>query len=156
MIKTTLGLLVISLFLILPGKSEAQNAGAEVKASGPIQTQETEFPGVVAELTECKRSEGVLTIKVTFRNTGNETSSVNIDTDHGKYDDIYVTADSKKYFVLKDTEGAPLAPRYIQDDLKKGGKILWWAKFPAPPAEAKKINVVFPKVVPFEDVPIKD
>jgi len=29
-----------------------------------IQTQETSFPGVIAELTQCKRKKGVLTVKV--------------------------------------------------------------------------------------------
>ena len=157
MIKKTLILLTISLITILfPKFSNAQAAGAEGKSTGPIQTQETEFQGVVAELTECKRKEGVLTVKVTFRNTGSEASMVNIETDHGKYEKIYVTADSKKYFVLKDTEGESLAPKYISDSIKKGEKILWWAKFPAPPAEVKTINLFFPKVLPFEDVAIKD
>jgi hypothetical protein len=157
MIKNRFILLTIPLItILLPELSIAQAAGAEAKSSGPIQTQETEFQGVVAELTECKRKEGVLTVKVTFRNTGNEDSMVNIETDHGKYEKIYVTANTKKYFVLKDTENESLAPKYISDTLKKGGKILWWAKFPAPPAEVKTINLFFPKVLPFEDVPIKD
>ncbi|HSE40625.1 MAG TPA: hypothetical protein VLH08_07635 [Acidobacteriota bacterium] len=157
MMKKTLVLLTISLITFLvPALSNAQGASAEGKSSGPIQTQETEFQGVVAELTECKRKEGVLTVKVTFRNTGSEDTMVNIETDHGKYEKIYVTADSKKYFVLKDTENEPLAPKYISDTIKKGQKILWWAKFPAPPAEVKTINLFFPKVLPFEDVPIKD
>ena len=157
MIKKIFVLLTISLItILLPAISNAQGAGADAKPAGPIQTQETEFQGVVAELTECKRKEGVLTVKVIFRNTGSEDSFVNIETDHGKYDKIYVTADSKKYFVLKDTEGESLAPKYISDTLKKGGKILWWAKYPAPPAEVKTINLIFPKVLPFEDVPVKD
>ncbi|MCI0447057.1 hypothetical protein L0152_28110 [bacterium] len=157
MIKKTFILLTISLItILLPALSNAQGAGAEAKPSGPIQTQETEFQGVVAELTECKRKEGVLTVKVTFRNTGNEEVFVNIETDHGKYEKIYVTGDSKKYFVLKDTEGESLAPKYISSTIKKGEKILWWAKFPAPPSEVKTINLIFPKVLPFEDVSIKD
>ena len=157
MTKKTFILLTLSLITILvPRLTNAQGAGAESKSSGPIQTQETEFKGVVAELTECKRKEGVLTVKVAFRNNGSEDAMVNIETYHGKYEKIYVTADSKKYFVLKDTENEPLAPKYISDTVKKGEKILWWAKFPAPPAEVKTINLFFPKVLPFEDVPIKD
>ena len=134
----------------------APHSGAQVAAKGPIQAQETEFGQVIAELTECKRKEGVLTVKVNFRNTGDASQGVSIETNHGKYELVYVTADGKKYFVLKDSEGAPLAPKYISESLKKGEKILWWAKFPAPPAEVKKINLIFPKVLPFEDVPITD
>ena len=144
------------LALTLPAISRAQGASATGKPSGPIQTQETEFQGVTAELMECKRKEGVLTVKVAFRNTGEQPQSVNIDTGHGKYEHIYVTADSKKYFVLKDSEGSPLAPKYIDARLGKGEKLLWWAKFPAPPAEVKKVNLIIQKVLPFEDVPITD
>ncbi len=151
---------ILILFAILawtiPTVSSGQGASATAKPSGPIQTQETEMGGVVAELTECKRKEGVLTVKVTFRNTGDAMQHVSIETGHGKYDLIYVTADSKKYFVLKDSENAPLAPKYIEGNLNKGGKILWWAKFPAPPQEVKKINLIMPKVLPFEDVPITE
>lgn len=157
--KRTIFFLTLSLFIfsiLVPAVSNAQSAAAGSKASGPIQTQETEMSGIVAELNEAKRKDGVLTVKVNFRNTANDPVKVYIETEHGKYEHIYVTADSKKYFVLKDTEGAPLAPKYINGDLKKGEKIIWWAKFPAPPAEIKKIDIIFPKVLPFEDVPITD
>jgi hypothetical protein len=149
--------MIAILTLTLPSIIIAQGATATGNKPGaPIQTQETEFQGVVAELLECKRKEGVLTVKVSFRNTGDQEQTLNIETDHGKYEDIYVTADSKKYFVLKDSEGAPLAPKYITSTLKKGGKHLWWAKFPAPPAEVKKVNLIMEKVLPFEDVPISE
>ena len=59
MIKKTLILLTISLITILfPKFSSAQAAGAEGKSTGPIQTQETEFQGVVAELTDAKEKKG--------------------------------------------------------------------------------------------------
>jgi len=157
--RRVIPIVLVSLFflaMLSPAISEGQAVTGTAKTSAPIQTQETEFQGVVAELMECKRKEGVLTVKVTFRNTGAESVSMSIETEHGKYQHIYVTADSKKYFVLKDSEGAPLAPKYLDGTLGKGQKILWWAKFPAPPAEVKKINLIFPKVLPFEDVPITD
>jgi hypothetical protein len=159
MMKRTLlflSIFLLTLTMILPCISDAQTAGAGSKTSTPIQTQETELSGVIAELMEVKRKDGVLTVKLNFRNTGNEQTRVYIDTEHGKYEHIYVTADSKKYFVLKDTEGAPLAPKYIEGNPNKGEKVIWWAKFPAPPAEVKKINLIIPKVPPFEDIPITD
>jgi hypothetical protein len=159
MIQRTLLLLIVSLFtfaISLPLNSEAQSAGAGSKTSTPIQTQETEMAGVVAELMEVKRKDGVLTVKVNFRNTGDAGVKVYIETEHGKYEHIYVTANTKKYFVLKDSEGAPLAPKYIEGNPEKGQKVIWWAKFPAPPADVKKINLIIPKMPPFEDVPITD
>lgn len=127
----------------------------QIQAAAPIQIQETEISGVTAELTECKRAEGVLTVKVRFKNTSDEKVWFSIDTHHGDYDGFYVTAESKKYFVLKDSDGAPLAPKYLGNkDLNKNEIILWWAKFPAPPASVKKINLIIPRVPPFDDVPI--
>jgi hypothetical protein len=40
--------------------------------------------------------------------------------------------------------------------LDPGKTYLWWAKYPAPPAEVKKINFMMPITSPFEDVPITD
>ena len=40
---------------------------------GLIQFQETSFKGVVAELTDRVRSEGILTVKMRLRNTFNAT-----------------------------------------------------------------------------------
>jgi hypothetical protein len=38
----------------------------------------------------------------------------------------------------------------------KGGQYTWWAKFPAPPPEVKKITLMTPVTSPFEDIPITD
>lgn len=122
-----------------------------------IQSQETNISGIVADLTECKRKDGVLTVKVRFRNTSNSKAWVAIDTHHGSYEGFYVTADNKKYFVLRDSGGEPLAPKYLGGvHLEKNQTYLWWAKFPAPSANVKKVNLIIPKVLPFEDVAITD
>lgn len=125
-------------------------------SAGYIQSQETNMTGIVAELIECKRKEGVLTVKVRFRNTSNNKAYIAIDTHHGSYEGFYISAEDKKYFVLRDSDGAPLAPKYIGENLEKSQVFLWWAKFPAPPVKVKKVNLVIPKVLPFEDVPITD
>jgi hypothetical protein len=43
--------------------------------AGALQTQETNTAGGVAELTECRRSEGVLNVRIRFRNTGEAKAS---------------------------------------------------------------------------------
>lgn len=128
------------------------------KAGGVIQTQDTNVAGVVAELVECKAKEGVLSIKVRLRNTGNEKTKVQIinGRDFEKY---YVTAGSKKYFVLRDSENVPLAPAAdgfggLGVQIEKGGSWMWWAKYPAPPDSETKVNYMTPLGAPFEDVPI--
>ena len=75
---------------------------------------------------------------------------------------FYVTAGNKKYFMLKDTEGTYLTSNSVSDTfgvelkLEPGQTFLWWAKYPAPSADAKKINFMMPVTPPFEDVPITD
>lgn len=132
-------------------------APASPAAGGVIQTREVDAtPGLVAELTEATRKDGVLTIKVRFRHTGPERVYHSFETDHGRYSRFYVTAGDQKYFVLKDSEGAPLAPQYLRVDLEPNLTMTWWAKFPAPPAGQATFDLVMPDLVPFEDVPIRD
>jgi hypothetical protein len=148
--------------LALPGSAFAASPATE--PAGVIQTQETNDEGVVGELIECRRSEGVLTIKVRFRNTSNKPANLlfihaHDDNDFPKF---YVTAGNKKFFVLKDTDGTVLSTNSIgsgggvEANLDPGKTYLWWAKYPAPPAEVKKINFMMPITSPFEDVPITD
>ena len=127
-----------------------------------IQTQDSNAPGVAAELTQCKRSEGVLSVKVRFRNTSSKT--VEFQIFHGgnseEREKAYVTAGSKKYFILKDSGGAFLTSPSdycgVCVRLEAGQTFTWWAKFPAPPADVKKINLMTPITPPFEDVPVTD
>jgi hypothetical protein len=125
-----------------------------------IQSQDANTSGVVGELTDCKRSDGVLTIKVRFRNTSDKRIDFPL-IDGRDYAKFYVTAASKKYFILKDSEGTYLTPEAdgfgtLHATLEPGQSFVWWAKYPAPPAEIKKVNLLTPIAPPFEDIPITD
>lgn len=131
---------------------DAKTAGAA------LQTQDTNVAGVVADFVECRSREGVLSVKIRLRNTGNDKAQVHLiqGRDYEKY---YVTAGSKKYFVLRDDEKVPLAAAAdglggLVVTLPKGGAWTWWAKYPSPPASDSKITYVWPVGAPFEDVPI--
>jgi hypothetical protein len=87
-----------------PSSAQAPPAPGAVLAS-----QDTNVAGVVGEIVECKRKEGVLTIKLRFRNTGAQAASFCM-IDGGNYDAQYVTAGSKKYFVLLDSEKVQWRP----------------------------------------------
>ena len=142
---------------LLVGPSSPAAAGAP-QAPAVLQGQETNIPGVVAELTECRSRDGVLSVKVRLRNTSEKAADVTLIANRN-YDDYYVTAGSKKYYVLRDTERDPLAVGadgfgYVRVSLAKGATYTWWAKYPAPPADQKTINYVMPIAAPFEDVPI--
>ena len=140
-----------------PARSAPASA-AQVAA--PLKTQETNATGIVAEFMECRRSEGVLTVRVRLRNTG--AAKVDVDVISARnYDAFYVTADAKKYLVLRDSEGTPLAVAAnsfggVTASIAKGGTWTWWAKYPAPPAAVTKITYMSPIMAPFEDVPISN
>ncbi|HTO88207.1 MAG TPA: hypothetical protein VMR54_11865 [Thermoanaerobaculia bacterium] len=123
-----------------------------------LATSDTNVAGLVAEFIECKVKEGVLSVKIRLRNTGNAKVNVAVVQDRA-FDRCYVTAGSKKYFVLRDSEDVPLAPALnvfgkVETDIEKGGSWTWWAKYPAPPDSETKINYIWPLGAPFEDVPI--
>ncbi|OFV80675.1 MAG: hypothetical protein A2Y78_02690 [Acidobacteria bacterium RBG_13_68_16] len=143
-----------------PAQVAAQVPAPVAKPSAPLQVQETNEAGVIAEFVECKRKEGVLTVRIRLRNTGNAGADFYLISSRN-YDSFYVTAEDKKYLVLRDEEKTPLAPAAnaggdVGVSIAKGGSWLWWAKYPAPPAGVKKINYVWPLGAPFEDIPIAD
>lgn len=129
-------------------------------AQTPIATGDVNEAGVVAEVTECKRSEGTLTLRIRLKNTGDKHVGFWV-VSNRKYDDHYVTAGKKKYLMLRDAQKKPLAPAAdaggnVRASLKKGGVYNWWAKFPAPPADVKKVNYAWPVGGPIDDIPCTD
>jgi hypothetical protein len=156
MLKRNIFLLTILVISCLGAIPYASGQGDTAKV---IQSQDTNSTGVVADLVECKRKDGVLRIKVRFRNTTAERAVFDVygnSTQKNEMDKFYVTAASKKYFVLKDAEGTPLMSETLKSEMQKDGTFFWWGKFPAPPSEVKEISLTMPKVTPFEDVPITD
>jgi hypothetical protein len=141
---------------LAPMQAAPVAAPSSAGTAGVIQTQETNTQGVVADLTECKRKDGVLTVKLGFRNTsGGQVTFYTSPLDN--YDKVYFTADNKKYFILRDSEKQSLSGKTDGNvSLNPGQSFHWWAKFPAPPAAAKSINLLTPVASPFDDVPITD
>jgi hypothetical protein len=158
MSRWTLSLVILLGFVA--GAFKAPPAVAQ--AVNPIQSQETNKAGIIAELIECKREDGVLTIRLRLRNTADKKVRLDLIGGFGpKYDDYYVTAGNKKYFILRDSEQQALATQTnvginVVVDLDRGDTYVWWAKYPAPPAEVKKVTYYTPLAPPFENVPIKD
>jgi hypothetical protein len=139
----------------------AGTAIAQAPEKKPLQVQETNFEGVTAEVTEVMRKDGVLTVKVRFRNTGAKPSRVYILGNGKDVDKFYTVAGSAKMMPLRDSQGAPLMTPgdgggAVLTEIKPGGSFLFWSKFPAPPASAKKVTFVTPHAPPFEDLPITE
>lgn len=129
-------------------------------AQTAIQSQDSNISGVVAEITECKRAEGVLTIRMRLRNTGADKADVQL-IRYRAFDGYYLTASNKKYFILQDSEKTPLAPAVdntgsVSVSIPKGGAYTWWSKYPAPPADVKKVSYYTPITGPFDNIPITD
>ena len=157
--------MVLSACVVMPlALSEsAYAAPPAAQVSDVIQTQDANVEGIVAELTQCQRSEGVLTIKVRFRNTSDKPGKLTFTNWNASGADnpkFYVTAGNKKYFMLADSDGTVLSTNStgngVDANIAPGKTFLWWAKYPAPPAEVKKINFMMPVTTPFEAVPITD
>ena len=125
-----------------------------------IQSQDLNTAGFVAEITEARRSEGVLSLKIRLKNTGTKAERIPIYKDRNSAA-FYVQAESKKYLMLTDTEKVPLTAAWdglgsVSPQVASGASYSWWAKYPAPPASVKKISFYWPLGAPFDDVPITD
>ena len=153
-----LALLALALAPLVVGPG-ALPVAAQTGAA-PLASTDSNTPGVTADVIECKRKDGVLTLKIRFRNSGTAEERVGV-ISRGQYDAHYLTAGSKKYFILRDAEKTPLAPQVdpggsVTATLPPNGTYTWWAKYPAPPVEVKSVNVYTPVAPPMDDVPISD
>lgn len=127
--------------------------------AAPIASQETNWAGITADVTEFRRKGNTLNVKLKLRNTGAEDAKFDV-----TYKDVYLldAEAGKKYEVLKDDAGTYLASNNAgyKDEfygtLKPAGSVTVWMKFPAPPPETKAASLTLPHMAPFEDVPIQD
>lgn len=146
--------------LLLPMIAVAAWTPLAVAQSTVIQSQDMNKGGFVAELTEARRSEGVLSLKIRLKNTGAKAERIPVYEGRNS-NAFYVQAESKKYFMLTDTEKVPLTAAWdgfgsLSPQVAPGSAYTWWAKYPAPPANVKKFSFYWPLGAPFDDVPIAD
>ena len=133
------------------------DAGAQ---SPKPEAHETNVGGLTVEVAEVVRKEGVLTVKLRFRNTNTKAVSFYVVPD-GNWNTYYVLAGKSKLMVLKDSKDVPLMPplgtgSFLSRSLEPGASYLFWAKFPAPPADVKKVELHTPLSAPIEDVVIAE
>jgi hypothetical protein len=144
--------------------SLSASSSAPVSSAGPaLATADGEKPGVRIEVQELKRTSGdTLSLKFALINDSAESFGFSSDfgeqgrtSDYGSIGGVNLLegVGKKKYFVVRDTEGACLCSRGLSSVASKSRANLW-AKFPAPPAEVSKITIVVPHFTPMEDVSI--
>jgi hypothetical protein len=134
-------------------------------AAPNLGVEDHEVAGVEVALLEVKRTSGdTLTIKWQYRNKTQEEKKLTksafswSDPFLLSYDAYLIDpVNKKKYLLLKDAEGTPIAARHGRNqDITVGGgqNLSTWAKFPTPPSDVTRISIYIPKVAPFEDIPI--
>ncbi len=137
-------------------------AAAQVK---PIASGPTNWPNVTIDLMSVERKGSVLTVKWAVKSAAAKTETVQFGlTGNRKSTYVLDEESGTKHYALTDKEGNVLASEYehtgdsygISDYLDAGATHRYWAKFPAPPAEVKAINVFFSNSDPFEGVAITD
>jgi hypothetical protein len=149
-----------------PAVAEQTNSAALPAASavpgGPVlATSEGDLPGIRVELVELKRTSGdTVNLKFAMINDSDKELGFGYEFGEGTGDigtigatHLIDAAGKKKYFVVRDTEGACLCSRGISN-IKPKTRATLFAKFPAPPGDVKNITVVIPHFTPMDDVPI--
>ena len=132
---------------------------AAAPATASLQSQETNWPGVTAEVTEFRRKGNALTAKVRLISRGSERIEPEI---FWKDVSLIDAAGGKKYEVLKDEMGTFIASNrqgYIDRwsaRMEPGTSQVVWMKFPAPPADVKTITLQMSQMPPFDDLQIQD
>ena len=132
---------------------------AAAPATAVLQSQETNWTGVIAEVTEFRRKGNSLTAKVRLSNKGSGSPDLQIFWNEVALIDA---AGGKKYEVLKDEKGAYISssragwPDRWEAHMGPGASQVIWMKFPAPPPEVKTITLQIPQVPPFDDLQIQD
>ena len=126
----------------------------------PLASRELDVEGVVADVIESNRKDGVLTVRVRFRNTGAKPAKLPL-VDAQGYVHTYVLAGNTKYALLKDDRGHQVAtPRdgggWLEPTIKPKTTWSWWGKFPAPPADRKSYALYLKVGPPIDDIPILD
>ena len=135
-------------------------------AADPVAKSDGEKADLRVEVIELKRSSGdTLTLRFNLVNDSAESfkpsgwyfgdykGHQNQDIGNVGAINLIDAAGKKKYFVVRDTEENCVCSNELPSVNAKS-RVALWAKFPAPPADVKKIGVVIPHFIPMDDVPI--
>ena len=156
----TLYAILSSLFLASMFAVATPAVAQSKQGDKPLATRELDVEGVVAEVIESDRQDGVLTVRVRFRNNGDKPAKLML-VDAQGYVHTYVLSGNTKYALLKDDRGGQVAtPRdgggWLQPTIKPKTTWSWWGKFPAPPADRKSYSLYLKVGPPIDNIPIVD
>ena len=154
LMRAILGSLLVASLASFMAPAIAQTGGK------PLATRELDVEGVVAEVIESDRKDGVLTVRVRFRNNGAKPAKLPL-VDAQGYVHTYTVSGKTKYPLIKDNTGKEVAtPRdgggWLEPTIKPKASFTWWGKFPAPPADRKTYSLYLKVGPPIDDIPIVD
>jgi hypothetical protein len=135
---------------------------ARAQSAPALATADHESGSARAEVIEQKRiAGGMLMLRVAITNNGRETLNMSREYVDPRTGDVYSVSgltlidptNKKKYFVVRDAANNCVCSEGLKD-LKPGGRIIVWARFPSPPEGVQKISVMIPHFTPMDDVAI--
>ena len=143
----------------MPTQSSPPPAQAAGVPSAVLASQETNWPGVTADVTEFRRKGNTLTAKIRLSNRGSAKARAEI-----RFSEAYLidTGAGKKYQVLKDEQNSYIASLrsgysdFWYDEMAPSASQTIWMKFPAPPPDVKSITLQMPGAPPFDDLQIQE
>jgi len=138
--------------------------GATTKLLG---SADGEMSGSRVDVTELKRvSAKIISLKFVLENNSNSPITIGEDfsptgspteqaRDNNTISGVYLEdlSGPTKYYVARDDKGNCVCSSDIPS-IKPKSKMTLWARFPAPPGDVAKMNVVVPHFQPVEDVPL--
>ena len=156
----TLCAILGSLFLALMFAVVTSAVAQSKQGDKPLATRELDVEGVVADVIESDRKDGVLTVRVRFRNNGEKPAKLSL-VDAQGYVHTYVVSGDTKYALLRDERGGQVAtPRdgggWLHPTINPKSTWSWWGKFPAPPADRKTYALYLKVGPPIDNIPIID
>ena len=110
--------------------------------------ESTDVPGLRAQVVQLSRASGdTVTLRVEIENLTNEGQTYDVCTT--TLDDMI----QRKQYLVLGANGALCSP--FNTGIPAHGRVVFWAKYPAPPAAITSIDVSLPHFAPFEDVPLR-
>lgn len=112
-----------------------------------LQTRGIPGTSLVAVLHRTEVDDGVVTARLRFYNEGQTPAHLSIDPTG---EELFVLrVGSAEYPILRNEDGEPESKDPLSMEIEPGEMETWWAKFPAPPAGTRWIDLEIPPAASF-------
>ena len=115
-----------------------------------LQTRGIPGTSLVAVLHRTEIDDDVVTARLRFYNEGETPAHLSIDP--AGEETFVLRVGTEEYPILRNGDGEPDAKDAMSLELEPGEMETWWARFPAPPAGTRWIDLEIPPVATFRDV----